>query len=79
MFFYPKGSSITSTKVIWTRYENLYKLMFHPARALIHTTSSSDLWELWHKRMAHLHHGVLRVLREMVTRVPDFSSDHHEL
>jgi hypothetical protein len=29
--------------------------------------------------MAHFHHGALRVLREMVTRVPDFSSEHHEL
>jgi hypothetical protein len=49
-------------------------------RALIHTTSNnSDLCELWHRRMAHLHHGVLRVLREMVIGVPDFSSEHHEL
>jgi hypothetical protein len=29
--------------------------------------------------MAHFHHGDLRVMREMVTRVPDFSSEHHEL
>jgi hypothetical protein len=29
--------------------------------------------------MAHLHHGALRVLREMVTGVPDFNSEHHEL
>jgi hypothetical protein len=50
--------------------------MFQPARALIQTTSSS---ELWHRRMAHLHHGALRVLREMVTGVLDFSLEHHEL
>ena len=62
-----------------TRHEKLYKLMFQPARALIHTISNSDLCELWHRRMAHLHHGALRVLREMVTGVPDFSSEHHEL
>jgi hypothetical protein len=49
-------------------------------RALIHSTSrSSDLCEIWHRRMEHLHHGDLRVLREMVTGVPDFSSKHHEL
>jgi transposase InsO family protein len=49
-------------------------------RALIHSTSSSsDLCEICHRRMAHLHHGALRVLREMVTGVPDFSSKHHEL
>jgi hypothetical protein len=77
---FPKGSSITSTKVIGTRHERLYKFLFHPVRALIHSTSSnSDLFEIWHRRMAHLHHGALRVLREMVTGVPNFSSEHHEL
>jgi hypothetical protein len=64
--------------VIGTRHEKLYKLLFQLARALIHTTNNSDLCELWHRRMAHLHHGALRVLREMVTGVPDFSSEHHE-
>ena len=73
-------SSITSAKVIGTRHERLYKFLFQPTRALIHSTSSSsDLCEIWHRRMAHLHHGALRVLREMVTGVPDFSSEHHEL
>jgi transposase InsO family protein len=79
VLLFPKGSSITSTKVIGTRHEKLYKLMFQPTRALIHTTSSSDLCELWHRRMAHLHHGALRVMREMVTGVPDFSTEHQEL
>jgi hypothetical protein len=80
VLLFPRGSSITSTKVIGTRHEKLYKFLFQLVRALIHTTSNnSDLCELWHKRMAHLHHGALRVLREMVTGVPDFSSAQHEL
>jgi hypothetical protein len=80
VLLFPRGSSITSTKVIGTRHERLYKFLFQPMRALIHSTSSSsDLCEIWHRRMAHLHHGALRVLREMVTGVPDFSSEHHEL
>jgi hypothetical protein len=79
MLLFPKGSSITSAKVIGTRHEKLYKLMFQPARALFHSTSNNDLCELWHKRMAHLHHGALRVLREIVTGVPDFSTEHQEL
>jgi hypothetical protein len=80
VLLFPRGSSITSTKVIGTRHERLYKFLFQPVRALIHSTSSSsDLCEIWHRRMAHLHHGALRVLREMVTGVPDFSSEHHEL
>jgi hypothetical protein len=79
VLLFPKGSSITSAKVIGTRHEKLYKLMFQRARALIHTTSINDLCELWHRRMPHLHHGALRVLREMVTGVPDFSTEHQEL
>jgi hypothetical protein len=62
VLLYQKGSSITSAKVIGTRHENLYELMFQPARELIYTTSSSDLCELWNRRMAHLHHGALSVL-----------------
>jgi hypothetical protein len=79
VLLFPKGSSITSVKVIGTRHEKLYKLMFQPASALFHSTSSSDLCELWHRRMAHLHHGALRILREIVTRVPEFSTEHQEL
>jgi hypothetical protein len=80
VLLFPRGSSITSAKVIGTRHERLYKFLFQPVRALIHSTSNNnDLCEIWHKRMAHLHHGAFRVLREMVTGVPDFSSEHHEL
>jgi hypothetical protein len=57
---FPKGSSITSAKVIGTRHERLYKFLFQPVRELIHSTSNnSDLCEIWHMRMAHLHHGAL--------------------
>ena len=70
VLLFPKGSSITSAKVIGTRHEKLYKLMFQPASALCHSTNNNDLCELWHRRMAHLHHGALRILREIVTRVP---------
>jgi hypothetical protein len=76
---FPKGSSITLAKVIGTRHEKLYKLMFHPASALFHSTNSNDLCELWHRRMAHLHHGALRILREIVTGVPEFGTKNQEL
>jgi hypothetical protein len=80
VLLFPRGSSITSAKVIGTRHERLYKFLFQLVRALINSTSSSsELCEIWHRRMAHLHHGALRVLRELVTGVPDFSSEHHEL
>jgi hypothetical protein len=37
------------------------------------------LGELWYRRMAHLHHGALKVLREAVTGLPEFSSDQHNV
>jgi hypothetical protein len=65
VILFPKGCSITSGKVIGTRHEKLYKLIFQPAGTLYHTTSNNDLCELWHRRMAHLHHRALRILREL--------------
>jgi hypothetical protein len=79
VLLFPKGSSITLAKVIGTRHEKLYKLMLQPSRALFNSTSSNDLCELWHRRMAHLHHGALRVLREIVAGVPVFSIENREL
>ena len=42
-------------------------------------TSCRDMCKLWHKRMAHLHHGALRILREITTGVPDFSIEHYDV
>lgn len=78
VLMYPRGSSIASAKVIGIRHGKLYRLCFQPLRALAHSTSS-DLCELWHRRMAHLHHGALQVLRQIVTGLPDFSTEHHEV
>jgi hypothetical protein len=61
--------------VIGIRQGKLYRLMFQLAQALIHS-SSIDLCELWHRRMAHLHHGAFNVLKEIVTGLPEFSVDH---
>jgi hypothetical protein len=79
VLMYTKGSNITSTKVIEIRHKKLYRLMFQLVRALIHSNSSSDLCELWHRRIAHLHHGALRILREIVTGVPDFNTEHQDV
>jgi hypothetical protein len=79
VLLYPKGSPLTSAKVIGIRHEKLYKLMFQPSRALFHGTNINDLCELWHKRMAHLHHGALRILREILSGVLEFSIEHQEL
>lgn len=76
VLMYPKGSNITSTKVIEPRHGKLFSVMFQPTRALFSSTDSRDLHELWHRRMAHLRHGALRVLREIVTWVPNFNTEH---
>jgi len=41
--------------------------------ALIDNNGDKELNELWHKRMGHLHHGALRILRKIVSRVPELS------
>jgi hypothetical protein len=66
VLLFPKGSIITSAKVIGTRHEKLYKLMFQPTSALYHTTNNNDICEICHRRMAHLHHGALRIPREIL-------------
>ena len=35
--------------------------------------------ELWHRRMGHLHHGALRMLRETITEVPVLSNEHDDI
>ena len=42
-------------------------------------SSESHLCDLWHRRMVDLHHGALRVLREIVTSLPQFSTEHQEV
>jgi hypothetical protein len=79
VLIYPKGSSVTLDKVIGTRDGKLYKLDFQPLHALASSSSSSQLCELWHRRMAHLHHGALRVLREIMTKLSQFSIEHQEV
>ena len=76
VLLYPKGGSITSAKVIGIRQGKLYRLVFEAIGALSCVTSSRDLCELWHQRMGHLHHGALRILREISTGIPDFNIEH---
>ena len=49
--------------------------------ALIGSNSSSGkaLNELWHRRMGHLHHGALKMLRETVTGVPELGTEHDDV
>ena len=43
------------------------------------SSNPRDLGELWHRRMGHIHHGALRLLRETVIGVPEVSTKHDDV
>ena len=65
VYIRPKGSDRSLDQVIGRRSRKVYRLHFEPAKALVSSISSSQ-GELWHRRMAHLHHGELKHLRQEV-------------
>ena len=62
VYIRPKGSDRSLDRVIGRRSGKVYRLHFEPAKALVSNNNNSQ-GELWHKRMAHLHHGALKHLR----------------
>jgi hypothetical protein len=60
--------------VIGVRKGNLCRLQGELVRALVHNID--NLCEMWHKRMGHLHHKVLPIMREIVKGFLDFSIEH---
>jgi hypothetical protein len=84
VLIYPRGTPASSAREIGVRHAKVYKFSFQPLMALSSSTrdrtdnrsSSSELCEIWHRRMGHMYHGALSTLREITTGVPDFSSDH---
>ena len=79
VYILPKVANFALAKVISTRCGKLYKLGFRPMSILMSNSNEDHFCELWHKRMAHLHHGALRVLKEIVTSLSQFSTDHKEV
>ena len=69
-----KNSSMNTTKVIGVREESLYRLSTVLAQALVH--DSTNINELWHRRLAHLNYQALPALRNMVTGLPMLHVDH---
>jgi hypothetical protein len=77
---HPKGSSLASGQVIGVRDGKLFRFLFQPLHALaVSSDSNRQTCELWHRRMAHLHHGALGGLREVVTGVPQISTEYHDV
>ena len=79
---YPRGTPVNSARAIGVHHAKVYKISFQPLLALSNSTdsraSSSELCEIWHRRMGHMYHGSLRTLREITTGVPDFNTDHFD-
>eukprot|EP00253_Pinus_taeda_P003200 PITA_03200 len=82
VLMYPRGTPADSARVIGVRHAKVYKFAFEPLLTLSSSTdnraSSSELCEIWHRRIGHMYHGALRTLREITTGVPDFSTDHFD-
>jgi hypothetical protein len=77
VLIHSRGSSLDSGQVIGVRDGDPYILLFQPLLALVASSDNSgQLCELWHRRMAHLHHGALGGLREVVTGVPQINIEH---
>ena len=72
----PRGSDRSLDRVIGRRSGKVYRLHFEPAKALVSNSSNSQ-GELWHRRMAHLHHGALKHLRHAVIGVPQVQEEKH--
>ena len=58
---------------IWGR--TMYRLHFEPTKALVSSNNSQG--DLWHRRMAHSHHGALRHLRQAVIGVIQVQEEKH--
>ena len=70
---FPKTVGPYALVTIGVRCGKLYRLLFQPQHALAHS-NDNELCELWHRRMAHLHHPALGLLRHLVTCLPEFST-----
>ena len=71
---YVKHPSWKKKAQIRFRSNKIYKLQLESPMALIGNTDEKDLNELWHRRMGHLHHGALRILKNIVTGVLELST-----
>jgi hypothetical protein len=61
VFIRPEEANPDTTMRIGVRNGNLYRILGQPAQAFLHT--SGILCNLWHRRMGHLHHIALPLLR----------------
>eukprot|EP00253_Pinus_taeda_P029115 PITA_29115 len=65
--------AIGQTKRIGIRVKNLYKLEVGDCSALsskVELMQIQDIGKLWRRRLGHLHHGALKIMQQISTRLP---------
>ena len=63
---------MVQTKKIGIRVKNLYKMEVDGCAKIVGKAKevvSQDEGELWHRRLGHLHHGALKILQYISTRL----------
>eukprot|EP00253_Pinus_taeda_P025439 PITA_25439 len=76
---YVKHPSWKNKAQIGIRSNKLYRVQLEPPMALICSNGDKDLKELWHRRMGHLHHGALRILKKTVSGFPELSTKRDDV
>jgi hypothetical protein len=80
VLIHPWGSPHASRQVIGVREGKLFRFLFQPLLSLVASGDNNrHLCELWHQRMAHLHHVALGGLRQVVSRVPHISIENQDV
>jgi hypothetical protein len=70
---YLRHKTMGQVKKIGIRIKNLYMLEVDGCSAMIGKAEkvvSRDEGELWHRRLGHIHHGSLKIMQQISTRLP---------
>lgn len=76
---YIKHQDWKLVKEIRVRNNKLYRLQMDAPKALVSFNSSRYMGKLWHRRMGHIRHGALKLLRETVIGVLERSMEHDDM
>ena len=76
---YVKHPSWKNKAQIGIKSNSLYRLQLESPMALIGSNGDKNLNEVRHKRMGHLHHGALRILRKTVSGIPELSTERDDV
>jgi hypothetical protein len=70
---YMRYKTTGQVKKIGIQVKNLYMLEVDGRGAMVGKAEkvvSQDEGELWHKRLGHIHHGALKIMSKISTRIP---------